>query len=68
MKKVWLMIIASLFLAAYGNLRKSSNGSTDGGTKWDYAKTASDNGTTIQAKLPNNQTKSVKPGEFILLN
>ena len=40
----------------------------DSGSKWQYAQTASINGASIEAKLPNNQTKTVKAGEFILLN
>jgi hypothetical protein len=40
----------------------------ESGSKWDYTQTAAVNGANITAKLPNGQTRSVKAGEFILLN
>jgi hypothetical protein len=40
----------------------------DSGSKWEYAQAMAINGTSVEAKLPNNQTKTVKAGGFVLLN
>lgn len=40
----------------------------DSGSKWDYAQATTINGTSVEAKLPSNQTKTVKAGDFVLLN
>lgn len=40
----------------------------DSGSKWQYAQTVSVNGVNVEAKLSTSQTKTVKAGEYILLN
>lgn len=40
----------------------------DSGSKWDYAQATSVNGASVEAKLSNGQTKTVKTGGFVLLN
>ncbi|MEP6900991.1 MAG: hypothetical protein ABJA66_04525 [Actinomycetota bacterium] len=40
----------------------------DSGAYWQYAQTVSINGSNVEIKLPTNQTKTVKAGEFVLLN
>ena len=41
---------------------------TDSALYWQYAQTVSIKGAKVEAKLPTNQTKTVKAGEFVLLN
>lgn len=40
----------------------------DSGSSWQYGQTASVTGSRVEVKLANNQTKTVTPGEFVLLN
>lgn len=40
----------------------------EGGSKWDFAQAVTINGTSVEVKLANGQSKTLKPGEFVLLN
>ncbi|MFM9903269.1 MAG: agenet domain-containing protein [Pyrinomonadaceae bacterium] len=40
----------------------------DSGSSWQYGQTASVNGSRVEVKLANNQTKTVTSGEFVVLN
>ena len=40
----------------------------DSGSSWQYAQATSINGSRVEVKLANNQTKTVTAGEFVLLN
>lgn len=36
-------------------------------SSWDYAQAQSVNGTSVEAKLPDGKTRTVKPGEYLVL-
>ena len=40
----------------------------DSGSSWQYGQALSINGSRVEVKLANNQTKTVTAGEFVLLN
>ena len=40
----------------------------DSGSAWQYGQATSINGSRVEVKLANNQTKTVTTGEFVLLN
>ena len=40
----------------------------DSGSSWQFAQASSINGSRVEVKLANNQTKTVTAGEFVLLN
>lgn len=40
----------------------------ENGSKWQYAQASGVHGTNVEARLPDGKTRTVKTGEFILLN
>ena len=40
----------------------------ESGSSWQYAQTTAVNGSRVEVKLANSQTRTVTTGEFVLLN